>query len=85
MVGLKIRPVAKLNHNHTEVLPADGKEGWRGGWKQEAANAGMYTVVPTFNKAMKLIASWKRGLVDTNWMTNYAERQQRHITLYRHK
>ena len=55
MVGLKIRPVAKLNHNRTEVLPTDGKEGWRG--KQEAANAGMYTVVRTFNTAIKFIAS----------------------------
>ena len=61
MVGLEIRPVAKLNHNRIEVLPKDGKEGRRGGWKQEGANAGMYTVVRSFNRAMKLIASWKRG------------------------
>ena len=57
MVGLKVRPDAKLNHNRTEVLPTDGKEGRKGGCKQEGANAGMYTVVRSFNRAMKLIAS----------------------------
>ena len=31
MVGLEIRPIAKLNHNRTEVLPTDGKGGRRGG------------------------------------------------------
>ena len=31
MVGLEIRPIAKLNHNRTEVLSTDGKEGRRGG------------------------------------------------------
>ena len=36
MVGLKIRPVAKLNHNRTEVLPPDGKEdGGEGESKRE--------------------------------------------------
>ena len=29
MVGLEIRPIAKLNDNRTEGLPTDGKEGWR--------------------------------------------------------
>ena len=29
MVGLEIRPIAKLNHNRTEGLLTDGKEGWR--------------------------------------------------------
>ena len=28
MVGLEIRPIAKLKHNRTEGLPTDGKEGW---------------------------------------------------------
>ena len=31
MVGLKIRPIAKLNHNRTEGLSRDGKEGRREG------------------------------------------------------
>ena len=29
MVGLEIRPIAKLNHNRTEGFLTDGKEGWR--------------------------------------------------------
>ena len=29
MVGLEIRPIAKLNHNRTEGLLTDGKERWR--------------------------------------------------------
>ena len=29
MVGLEIRPIAKVNHNRTEGLLTDGKEGWR--------------------------------------------------------
>ena len=29
MVGLEIRPIAKLNRNRTEGLLTDGKEGWR--------------------------------------------------------
>ena len=29
MVGLEIRPIAKLNHNRTEGLATDDKEGWR--------------------------------------------------------
>ena len=29
MVGLKIRPIANLNHNRTEGLSRDGKEGRR--------------------------------------------------------
>ena len=31
MVGLEILPIAKLNHNRTEGLPTDGKEGRREG------------------------------------------------------
>ena len=31
MVGLEIRPIAKLNHNQTEGLSTDGLEGRRGG------------------------------------------------------
>ena len=31
MVGLEIRPIAKLNHNQTEGLSTDGKEGRREG------------------------------------------------------
>ena len=31
MVGLEIRPIAKLNYNHTQSIPTDGKEGRRGG------------------------------------------------------
>ena len=30
MVGLEIRPIAKLYYKRTEGLPADGKEGRRG-------------------------------------------------------
>ena len=30
MVGLEIRSIAKLNHDRTEGLLTDGKEGWRG-------------------------------------------------------
>ena len=30
-VGLEIRPTAKLNHDRTEGLSTDGKEGRRGG------------------------------------------------------
>ena len=68
MVGLEILPIAKLNHNRTEGLPTDGKEGRREGkhffffffcaqiCKQERANAGTYTVVRSFNRAMKMIA-----------------------------
>ena len=29
MVELEIRPIAKVNHNRTEGLLTDGKEGWR--------------------------------------------------------
>ena len=31
MLGLEIRPIAKINHHRTESLPTDGKEGRRGG------------------------------------------------------
>ena len=31
MVGLEIRPIEKLNHDRTEGLSTDGKEGRRGG------------------------------------------------------
>ena len=31
MLGLEIRPIAKINHHRTESLPSDGKEGRRGG------------------------------------------------------
>ena len=31
MLGLEIRPIAKINHHRTENLPTDGKEERRGG------------------------------------------------------
>ena len=68
MLGLEIRPIAKINHHRTENLPTDDKEGRRGGKhfffrrdviavvKDRVIKSGN-TVVRSFNRAMKLIAS----------------------------
>ena len=68
MVGLEIRPIAKLNHNRTEGLSRDGKEGRREGKikmrcnsrgesKRERMRECTHAVVLSLNTAMKMIAS----------------------------
>ena len=60
MVGLEIRPIAKLYHKRTEGLPTDGKGG-RKGEKYFFAPRYIYTLVKARGSergnAMKIITS----------------------------
>ena len=52
------RQMAKEAGVERNIFCAEMYSPW---WKQEVANAGMFTVVRSLNRAMKLITSWKRG------------------------